>query len=104
MQENKENRQEKPEKDHSVWQIVEHSLASEIIDQREKVSKAKNLAIVCLSIGIVVIGLGMATINYMNNKEWRELFASYDYVSQDGNGYNYYNADVEGDVNNGTEN
>ena len=104
MQENKENRQEKPEKDHSVWQIVEHSLASEIIAQRENVSKAKNLAIVCLSIGIVVIGLGMAAINYMNNREWRELFASYDYVSQDGNGYNYYNADIEGDVNNGAEN
>ena len=101
MQENKDARQEKPEKEGSRWPIVEHALASEILARREEVSKVKNLAIICLTIGIVVIGVGMATINYMNDRDWRELFASYDYVSQDGNGYNYYNADVEGDVNNG---
>ena len=38
------------------------------------------------------------------NIYWIYQWNSYDYISQDGEGYNYYNADVEGDVNNGTEN
>lgn len=38
------------------------------------------------------------------NIYWIYQWNSYDYVSQDGHGYNYYNSDVEGDVDNGTEN
>lgn len=38
------------------------------------------------------------------NIYWIYQWNSYDYVSQDGNGYNYYNSDVEGDIANGTEN
>jgi len=43
------------------------------------------------------------TINYKNDISWKELFNSYDFVSQDGNGENYYNNDVGGNVNNGAE-
>ncbi len=42
-------------------------------------------------------------INYRNSREWRELFSSYDYVTQDGNGQNYYNSEIGGNVNNGSE-
>lgn len=38
------------------------------------------------------------------NIYWIHQWNSYDYVSQDGNGYNYYNSDVEGDIANGAEN
>lgn len=38
------------------------------------------------------------------NAYWIYQWNSYDYVSQDGDGYNYYNSDVEGDIDNGTEN
>ena len=38
------------------------------------------------------------------NIYWIYQWNSYDYVSQGGEGYNYYNSDVEGDVNNGAEN
>lgn len=38
------------------------------------------------------------------NIYWIYQWNSYDYVSQDGHGYNYYNSDVEGDVDNGAEN
>lgn len=86
------------------WDQAEQYLASEIFNWQEKVSKAKNLAIVCMAISMVAIGIGMATINYLNDRDWRELFASYDYVSQDGDGYNYYNSGIEGDVVNGAEN
>ena len=38
------------------------------------------------------------------NADWIYQWNSYDYVSQDGDGYNYYNSDVEGDIDNGAEN
>ena len=37
------------------------------------------------------------------NLYWIYQWSSYDYVSQDGDGYNYYNSDVEGDVDNGAD-
>ena len=43
------------------------------------------------------------SINYRNDQEWRELFGSYDYVTQDGNGQNYYNSEIGGNVTNGAE-
>lgn len=36
------------------------------------------------------------------NVYWIYVFNSYEYVSQDGEGFNYYNSDVEGDIENGT--
>ncbi|MFG6330506.1 MAG: hypothetical protein K1W28_01550 [Lachnospiraceae bacterium] len=58
--------------------------------------------------GFVVLCL--ATINFRhalanerNNQRWIEYLSQYDFVSQDGEGYNYYNSDVGGDVVNGTE-
>lgn len=90
------------EKKHAEMQSRE-ALASEVIEWNHKISKAKDFAIGCLTAGIIIVGIGMAIINYCNDRDWRELFSSYDYVSQDGDGYNYYNSDVGGDVNNGTE-
>lgn len=101
MQENKSNEANNKE---NRWNKVEEAIASEIIAGRDRVAHAKDFAIACLTIGIITVGIGMAILNYMNDSEWRELFASYDYVSQDGEGYNYYNSDIGGDVNNGTKN
>lgn len=85
--------------------------ASEIISDAENKSAAKNIAIVSLSalllmsiMILAVVTIYLSNINHKNDREWRELFASYDYVYQDGQGYNYYNSDVGGDVTNGTEN
>lgn len=38
-----------------------------------------------------------------SNMVWLYVFQSYDYVSQDGEGYNYFNSRVEGSVYNGTD-
>lgn len=98
MQEN-ENKQE-----NESWKSVEECLASEIIGGRESISKVKDYVIAGLITGMTVLGIVMAVIYYKNDCDWRELFSSYDYVSQDGEGYNYYNSDVGGNVNNGPEN
>ena len=89
------------EENNKKWENVEHQLASELISGSVRQAKAKDFAIWCLPVAIVIIGIGMSAINYKNDCDWRKLFSSYDYVSQDGNGQNYYNADVGGDVLNG---
>lgn len=38
------------------------------------------------------------------NTYWIYVLNSYEYVSQDGEGYNYYNSEIGGDVENGTKN
>lgn len=91
-------------KDTESRKRIEECLASEIINRSEKVSKSKSFAMVCLTIALISITTVMAIINYRNDCDWRELFSSYDYVSQDGEEYNYYNSDIKGDVKNGTDN
>ena len=41
--------------------------------------------------------------NERNNQRWIEYLSQYDFVTQDGDGYNYFNSDVGGDVVNGKE-
>lgn len=55
----------------------------------------KKMWIVVILLIVLLVGTNMA---------WLYVFQSYDYVSQDGNGYNYYNHEVGGDVFNGAEN
>lgn len=104
MQKNNENpiNWREIEKKHAEMQSRE-TLASEVIVWSHKVARAKDFAIGCLTAGIVAIGVGMSIINYCNDRDWRELFSSYDYVSQDGQGYNYYNSNIGGNVENGSE-
>ena len=37
------------------------------------------------------------------NAYWIYQWSSYDYVSQDGEGYNYFNSNIDGDISNGAE-
>ena len=59
---------------------------------------------VCLSIVAAIAIFGLLTVNHLQTKDFINYLSQYDFVSQDGEGYNYYNSDVGGDVNNGTEN
>lgn len=51
-----------------------------------------------------VVNYRYSQANERNNQRWIEYLSQYDFVSQDGEGYNYYNSDVGGDVVNGMEN
>lgn len=55
----------------------------------------KTMWIVIIMLIILLVGSNMA---------WLYVFQSYDYITQDGEGYNYFNREVGGDVFNGTEN
>lgn len=66
-------------------------LTSEILKDKDKEGKRwRTVAIV------------LATLLFLSNFIWLVQWTSYDYVSQDGEGYNYYNSDVDGSVTNGT--
>lgn len=75
-----------------------NSLASEVMADNDRKDVRKNKIIVFLICVIVILAAGLIG----SNMYWAYQWSSYDYVSQDGEGYNYYNSDVEGDISNGT--
>lgn len=91
------------ENKNEVKELTTEHLAMEVLKQEREKSKAKNIGVVSLTIAVIVITIGMAVINYRNDCDWRALFSSYDYVTQDGGGYNNINTGTQGDVNNGAE-
>lgn len=103
---NKENLKDQNHETNVTEQKKEtwNSVSLEIAKRLKAAEKAKNIAIVVLGIAVIVISIGLSTINYKNDCDWRKLFSEYDYVSQDGGGQNYYNNDVKGNVNNGAKN
>ena len=75
-----------------TWSDAE-KFVSELIKDAQ--AQAKRWFIAFIATLVALVG---------TNIYWIYQWNSYDYVSQDGEGYNYYNADVEGDITNGTEN
>lgn len=91
------------EQNKEIMQEQEPNTASSVIYHIEKVSKRW---IIFASVAFAAMALLLAYqmgLKQESDKEWKELFSSYDYVSQDGNGQNYYNSDIGGNVNNGAE-
>ena len=68
---------------------------------------AKIIRDIMIFAGFVILCLITANYRYSqanerNNQRWINYLSQYDFVSQDGDGYNYFNSDVDGDVLNGT--
>lgn len=73
------------------------------LQRMEKLSQYTIIALTVISIGLLVVNYRHAIAYETINRQWIEYLSQYDFVSQDGDGYNYFNSNVEGDVNNGTE-
>lgn len=81
------------EKKQTKWSQVEEYLATQVIDQAKRATKRWFIAwLITMSILFVTNGI------------WIYVFNSYEYVYQDGTGENYYNNEIDGDVDNGTAN
>ena len=78
--------------------------ATEMILDEQKHSRAKNLGMVCITVLATVSVVGLLAVNHLNVREFVGFLSEYDFVTQDGEGYNYYNSDIGGDVVNGAEN
>lgn len=84
------NETRKPE-DKPSWNGIEQYFATQVIEQSK--TQAKRWFIAWIVTLIALIG---------TNTYWIYVFNSYEYVYQDGDGENYYNNEIEGDVENGT--
>lgn len=74
------------------------------------VEKAARQWVIFAAVAFTTILIGMGAllahqmnINYKNDREWRELFSQYDYVSQEGSGINSINTGEQGDLINESE-
>lgn len=83
-----------------LYDESKNSLASEIMADNDQKDNRKSKIIFGLICVILVLAAGLIG----SNMYWIYQWNSYDYISQDGEGYNYYNSDIEGDVDNGAEN
>ena len=55
---------------------------------------------ICAMAAVLALG---AFLYYKNDVDWRKLFESYDFITQDGDGINSTNYGEQGDLNNGAE-
>ncbi|MCI8378652.1 MAG: hypothetical protein HFH72_09060 [Lachnospiraceae bacterium] len=53
--------------------------------------------------GLMLINVIGYVLFFANDDKWREVFTSYDFISQDGEGINNINDGTQGDLNNGAE-
>lgn len=83
-------------------QEKEPNMATAVLYHVEKAARTRAIFETVAFLALAALLAYQINVNKQNDREWRELFGSYNYVSQDGNGQNYYNSGVEGDVNNGT--
>ena len=79
------------EKKQTKWSQVEEYLATQVIDQAKRATKRW-----------FITWLITMSILFVTNGIWIYVFNSYEYVYQDGTGENYYNNEIDGDVDNGT--
>ena len=96
--------------DEKIVTEVNETLASEIInklsDQCTRLTKiTRDILIFAAFVVLCLIAENYrySQANERNNQRWIEYLSQYDFVSQDGEGYNYFNSGVNGDVHNGTE-
>lgn len=97
-------------KDMNMENQQENTTATEIISTlgSQCARLAQIIRDILIFAGFVVLGLVASNIRYSlanerNNQRWIEYLSQYDFVTQDGDGYNYFNSDVGGDVVNGKE-
>ena len=83
-------------------QDKEPNTATAVIYHVEKAAR-QGYIFAAVAFTTMLIGMGallahQMNINQRNNEKWIELFESYDYMSQDGEGVNNINMGAQGDV------
>ena len=85
------------------WKLFGEPLATGIIGMQEKTTKAMRTGLICVTALATVAVAGLIIANCLESKRFVDYLSEYDFVSQDGEGFNYYNSDVGGNVINGAE-
>lgn len=87
-----ENNKKANNEEVATWDDAE-KLVTEVFRDNQRQAKRWFVAFLITLAALVAI-----------NTYWIYVFNSYEYVSQDGEGYNYYNSEIGGDVENGPKN
>lgn len=84
-------------------------LASETIAmQREQFNLLAKIAFCAMALealiiaGLLIVNALQAQANERNNQRWLEYLSEYDFISQDGEGTNYFNSNIGGNITNGS--
>lgn len=102
------------ENENEVRELTTDHLAMEVLKQEQEKSRKKNVGLLA---GMIILGIAtiavaalgwiershLVDVNYQNDCDWRQMFSDYDFISQDGEGYNNVNSGQQGDVNNGAK-
>lgn len=101
MEQNKEIKTWDKEEKESAEEIkktdnTEQNFATEVFRE----FKIHTRFAICAMAAVLALG---AFLYYKNDADWRELFNSYDFISQDGEGINNINSGEQGDLLNGSE-
>lgn len=94
---NEENRAQETTATEIIGDLGKH------LQRLEKLSQYTIIALTVISIGLLVANYRHAIAYETVNRQWIEYLSQYDFVTQDGDGYNYFNSAITGDVLNGTE-
>lgn len=84
-------------------QEQETNTASSVIYHIEKTSKRWVIFASVAFVAIAVLLAYQMGLKQESDKEWKELFNSYEYISQDGEGINNINSGEQGDLLSGAE-
>ncbi len=84
-------------------QEQEPNISSSVIYHIEKVSKRWIIfASIAFAAMVALLAYQMG-LKQQSDREWKELFNSYDYITQDGGDINNINSGEQGDLMNGSE-
>lgn len=93
----------KPTSEHFAMEILKHEHEKSGALNKGLLIGMGMLAAVAATVAVAgaVERVHLVEVNYQNDAEWRALFESYDFISQDGEGINSINDGTQGDLNNG---
>ena len=85
------------------WNGFRDFLATDMIKERERTINAFKVGIICITVFFTVAIIGALAVIYGQNKNFVSFLSDYNFVTQDGEGFNSYNSNVGGDVNYGSK-
>jgi amino acid permease len=91
----------------TIYKTTNEEIRKMLVDSQEKMYKTNSILALIIIVLCITISF-ISYLNYKNNENWKDVFNSYEYVTevttyqQDGNGINTYNDGTMGDIINGT--
>ncbi len=100
---NNENATDAKKQENATKTGEQENFTTQLFHEFKRQQRSRMIISAISIIGLVIIILAGLRVHSKSEREWKELFNSYDFVSQDGEGINNINNGEQGDLNNGAE-